>query len=75
LLLESVGEGIFGVDLDGKVAFIPAAKTAPVHNAAGEVTGGVEMFRDVSSMLVDLERAEQIQSRALELNLQYIFIY
>jgi len=26
LLLESVGEGIFGVDLDGKVAFInPAA--------------------------------------------------
>jgi hypothetical protein len=28
--------------------------TAPVHNAAGEVTSGVEMFRDVSSMLVDL---------------------
>ena len=44
--------------------------TAPVHNAAGEVIGGVEMFRDVSSMLVDLEWIEQIQSRSLELGLQ-----
>ena len=44
--------------------------TAPVHNAAGEVIGGVEMFRDVSSMLVDLEWIEQIQSRSLELDLQ-----
>jgi len=44
--------------------------TASVHNAAGEVIGGVEMFRDVSSMLVDLEWIEQIQSRSLELDLQ-----
>ena len=28
--------------------------TVPVHNAVGEVIEGVEMFRDVSSMLVDL---------------------
>ncbi len=37
--------------------------TAPVHNAAGEVIEGVEMFRDVSSMRVDLQRAKQIQSQ------------
>ncbi len=43
--------------------------TAPLHNAAGEVTGGVEMFQDVSSMLVDLERVKQIQSQNLELDL------
>jgi hypothetical protein len=28
--------------------------TAPGRNAAGEVIGGVEMFRDVSSRLGDL---------------------
>ena len=49
--------------------------TAPVHNAAGEVIGGVEMFRDGSSIRVALERAEQIQSRSLELDLQYICIF
>ena len=43
--------------------------TAPAHNATGEVIGGVEMFRDVSSMLVDLKQAKQIQSQNLELDL------
>jgi hypothetical protein len=43
--------------------------TAPVYNAAGEVIGGVEMFRDVSSMLVDLKQTKQIQSQNLELDL------
>jgi len=37
--------------------------TAPLHNAAGEVIEGVEMFRDVSSMRVDFQRAKQIQSQ------------
>jgi hypothetical protein len=43
--------------------------TAPVHNATGEMIGGVEMFRDLTSMRVDLERAKQIQSQSLELDL------
>jgi hypothetical protein len=41
----------------------------PVHNATGVVTSGVEIFQDVSSMLVNLERAKQIQSQNLELDL------
>jgi hypothetical protein len=49
--------------------------TAPVRDAAGEVIGGVEMFRDVSSMLVDFELAEQIQSQSLKRDLQYICIF
>jgi PAS domain S-box-containing protein len=40
--------------------------TAPIHNEAGEVIGGVETFRDVSPMLVDLERAKRIQSQSME---------
>jgi sigma-B regulation protein RsbU (phosphoserine phosphatase) len=43
--------------------------TAPLRNEAGAVVGGVETFRDVSSMLVDLERAKRIQSQTLELDL------
>ena len=37
--------------------------TAPIHNEAGEIIGGVETFRDVSPILVDLERAQKIQHR------------
>jgi len=40
--------------------------TAPIHNEAGEIIGGVETFRDVSPMLVDLERAQKIQRQALQ---------
>ncbi len=43
--------------------------TAPILNEAGEIIGGVETFRDVSPMLVDLERAQKIQTQALKLNL------
>jgi hypothetical protein len=39
--------------------------TAPVRNAVGEVTGGVEMFPDVSSMQVDLQKANQSKPRSL----------
>jgi PAS domain S-box-containing protein len=39
--------------------------TAPIRNEAGEVIGGVETFRDVSPMLVDLERAKKIQEQSL----------
>ena len=43
--------------------------TAPIRNKAGEVIGGVETFRDVSPMLVDLERAQKIQAQSLEQDL------
>ena len=36
------------------------------YNEAGEIIGGVETFQDVSPMPVDLERAQKIQSQALE---------
>ena len=39
--------------------------TAPLYDKAGEVIGGIESFRDVSPMLVDLERAKRIQSQSL----------
>ena len=40
--------------------------TAPIRNEAGEVIGGAESFRDVSLMLVDLERAQKIQHQTLQ---------
>jgi len=43
--------------------------TAPIQNEAGEIIGGVETFRDVSPMLVDLERAQKIQRQALQYDL------
>ncbi len=39
LLLESVGEGIFGVDLDGKVAFINPAATRMLGYRTDELIG------------------------------------
>jgi PAS domain S-box-containing protein len=43
--------------------------TSPIRNSAGEVIGGVETFRDVSPMLIDLERAKKIQEQSLEQDL------
>ena len=39
--------------------------TAPLHDANGEIIGGVETFRDVSAMQQDLERAKRIQAQSL----------
>jgi len=45
---------------------IPMQVTAsPIRNEAGKIIGGVETFRDVSPMLVDLERAQKIQAQSL----------
>ena len=38
---------------------------SPIRNSAGDVIGGVETFRDASSMVNDLERAKAIQQIAL----------
>ncbi len=43
--------------------------TAPIVNDEGEVIGGVESFRDVTPMLVDLERANKIQNQMLKQDL------
>jgi serine phosphatase RsbU (regulator of sigma subunit) len=42
---------------------------APIRNAAGDIVGGVETFRDMSAVLADLERAKRIQSLSLEMDL------
>ena len=40
--------------------------TAPLYDKSGQVIGGIETFRDVSPMLVDLERAKRIQTQSLD---------
>jgi PAS domain S-box-containing protein len=42
---------------------------APIRNAGGQIIGGVEVFRDISSALRDLERAKAIQAISLEQDL------
>jgi sigma-B regulation protein RsbU (phosphoserine phosphatase) len=42
---------------------------APIRDAAGEVVGGVETFRDVTAVLADLQRAQRIQTLSLEQDL------
>ena len=55
---------VFALCKDGKR--VPTqVTTAPIFNDGGQVIGGVETFRDVSPMLVDLERANKIQAQLL----------
>ena len=59
---------VYALGSDGRR--IPTqVSVAPIRNAAGEVVGGVETFRDVSSVIRDLERAKVIQSLSLECDL------
>ena len=39
--------------------------TAPIQDDTGRIVGGVETFRDVTPMLVDLQRAQKIQQCTL----------
>jgi phosphoserine phosphatase RsbU/P len=39
---------------------------APLRDAAGQVVGGVEVFRDLTVVMKDLQRAKAIQDHALE---------
>ena len=39
--------------------------TAPILDSSGTIVGGVETFRDVSPMLIDLQRAQKIQQHIL----------
>jgi PAS domain S-box-containing protein len=38
------------------------ASVAPIHDAAGNVIGGVESFRDLSGQIGDIRRAQEIQN-------------
>ena len=59
---------VFARGRDGRR--IPMQVTAvPIRNEVGEVVGGVETFRDVSPLLVDLERAKKIQAQTLDKDL------
>jgi PAS domain S-box-containing protein len=56
---------VYALSKDGRR--IPMHVTAaPLRNAAGEVVGGVETFRDVTPLLTDMQRAGKIQQRMLE---------
>jgi len=56
---------VFALSKDGRR--VPTqVTTAPIRNEAGEIIGGVETFRDVSPILVELERAQKIQHQALQ---------
>ena len=39
---------------------------APVRNKSGTIIGGIEVFRDLTEMMEDMERAQTIQRHALE---------
>jgi PAS domain S-box-containing protein len=56
---------VYALAKDGRR--IPMHVTAaPLRNAAAEVVGGVETFRDVTPTLADMQRAGKIQQRMLE---------
>ncbi len=58
---------IFARGRDGRR--IPSEVTvAPVRNARGEIIGAVEVFRDLSHMMGDLERSKKIQRESLKIN-------
>lgn len=55
---------VFAKAKDG--SYIPMqVSVAPIRDASGKIIGGVETFRDVSTVMRDLERAKQIQSLSL----------
>jgi sigma-B regulation protein RsbU (phosphoserine phosphatase) len=56
---------VFAKSKSGKRVPMQVA-TAPIRDAEGRTIGGVETFRDMSEMLVDLERAKTIQALSLE---------
>ncbi|MEN6448899.1 MAG: SpoIIE family protein phosphatase [Thermoguttaceae bacterium] len=72
-IVTGAGSGcplVFALRKDGRR--MPLQVTvAPIRNQAGEIIGGVEVFRDISSTVRDLERAKAIQSVSLEQDLPH----
>ena len=56
---------VFAQTRDGGRVPLQAA-VAPLRNAAGEVIGGVETFRDISHEMADIQRASKIQRLSLQ---------
>ena len=70
-IVTGVGSGaplVFAKRKDGRRTPVQVT-VAPIRNAAGEIIGGVEAFRDISPMLRDLEKAKAIQTTSLEYDL------
>jgi hypothetical protein len=56
---------VFALCKDGRR--VPTqATTAPIHNEAGEIIGGVETFHDVTPIMFDPEGAQKIQRQTLQ---------
>jgi phosphoserine phosphatase RsbU/P len=70
-IVTGVGSGaplVFALRKDGRRTPVQVT-VAPIRNAAGAIIGGVEVFRDISPMLRDLEKAKAIQAASLEQDL------
>jgi PAS domain S-box-containing protein len=76
LILESVGDGIFGIDLDGRITFINQAGAAAFGSTPEQLTGrdmyevihhshadGTPCSRSTSPILQALRRSESIRIR------------
>jgi two-component system sensor histidine kinase VicK len=76
LILESVGDGIYGIDLDGKLTFINEAGARMLGHTASELTGadihslihhshadGTPYSKSTSPILQALRRGEPIRMR------------
>lgn len=59
---------VFAKSKDGRRVPMQVS-VSPIRDSAGEIIGGVETFRDMSTVLADLERAKRIQSLSLEQDL------
>jgi sigma-B regulation protein RsbU (phosphoserine phosphatase) len=59
---------VFAKSKDGKRVPMQVS-VAPIRNDDGMIIGGVEIFRDVSAALADLERAKRIQTLSLDRDL------
>ena len=56
---------MFALGRDGRRIALQAT-VAPLRNAAGQILGGVETFRDISPSLQDLEIAKAIQALSMQ---------
>jgi PAS domain S-box-containing protein len=59
---------VFARSRDGRRIPVEVS-VGPIHNAAGEVVGGIESFRDLTPLMEDLERARIIQEHSMQAEL------
>lgn len=61
---------VFAQHKDGQRVPVEVS-VAPLFNAAGEVIGGIELFRDMTNAVGDLWRAKMIQAHTMESSLPF----